>query len=124
MQRLFFNAEHTLSNSRCVRQAQDFYLGHWNFEPDDSPIDLKPDHAAIDRGTVTAADHHGNGQTDLLANQGTSAHSTWAVACVARHAAFLQHLECGRQTGKVKGEYPFSYLKGQDCRKLFIRRKS
>eukprot|EP00971_Amphidinium_carterae_P233243 4629533-Amphidinium_carterae.1 len=36
---------------------------------------------------------------------------------VIRHAED-QCLECGRQTGKVKGEYNFSYLKRQDCRKL------
>eukprot|EP00971_Amphidinium_carterae_P091037 1801998-Amphidinium_carterae.1 len=38
--------------------------------------------------------------------------------CVVRHAAFLQCLDCGCETGKVKGEYNFFYLKRQDCRKL------
>eukprot|EP00971_Amphidinium_carterae_P182784 3627318-Amphidinium_carterae.1 len=27
------------------------------------------------------------------------------LPCNVRHAAYLQCLECGRQTGKVKGEY-------------------
>eukprot|EP00971_Amphidinium_carterae_P127991 2535038-Amphidinium_carterae.1 len=30
--------------------------------------------AALDRGTAPAADHHGNGQVNLLANQGTATH--------------------------------------------------
>eukprot|EP00971_Amphidinium_carterae_P056687 1120680-Amphidinium_carterae.1 len=30
----------------------------------------------------------------------------------------LQCFECGRQTGKVKGEYNFSYLKRQKGRRL------
>eukprot|EP00971_Amphidinium_carterae_P172874 3426777-Amphidinium_carterae.1 len=38
--------------------------------------------------------------------------------CVVQHAAFLQCLDCICQTGKVKGEYNFAYLTGQDCRKL------
>eukprot|EP00971_Amphidinium_carterae_P274226 5442339-Amphidinium_carterae.1 len=128
----------------------------------------------VDRGVVTAEDHHGNGQADVLANQGTAAHgpldpdATWtrwadfadkvyhfwrlvgrkfvsdlklSLATpaedasdtgivgmafleapfqlevrqkVVRHAAFLYCLDCGRQTGKVKGEYNFSYIKRQD----------
>eukprot|EP00971_Amphidinium_carterae_P253279 5028426-Amphidinium_carterae.1 len=35
-------------------------------------------HAAVDHGRVTAADLHGNGQADLLANQGTEAHGRLA----------------------------------------------
>eukprot|EP00971_Amphidinium_carterae_P136541 2705404-Amphidinium_carterae.1 len=37
---------------------------------------------------------------------------------VVRHAAYLHCLDCGRRAGKAKGEYNFSYLKRQDCRKL------
>eukprot|EP00971_Amphidinium_carterae_P230339 4571272-Amphidinium_carterae.1 len=37
---------------------------------------------------------------------------------VVRHAIFLRCLNCGRQAGKVKGEYNFFYLKRQDCRQL------
>eukprot|EP00971_Amphidinium_carterae_P119181 2360941-Amphidinium_carterae.1 len=37
---------------------------------------------------------------------------------VVRHAAFLQCLDCLRQTGKVKGEYNFAYMTDQDYRKL------
>eukprot|EP00971_Amphidinium_carterae_P166768 3304713-Amphidinium_carterae.2 len=37
---------------------------------------------------------------------------------VVRHETFIQCLDCGRQTGKVKGEYNFAYLNSQDCRKF------
>eukprot|EP00971_Amphidinium_carterae_P340206 6478411-Amphidinium_carterae.3 len=33
---------------------------------------------------------------------------------VVRHSTFLQCLDCGRQTGKVKGDCNFAYLNGQD----------
>eukprot|EP00971_Amphidinium_carterae_P001505 30139-Amphidinium_carterae.1 len=38
-------------------------------------------------------------------------------------AAYLHCLDCCRQTGKVKGEYNFSYLKRQDCHKLKKNKK-
>eukprot|EP00971_Amphidinium_carterae_P010409 205501-Amphidinium_carterae.1 len=37
---------------------------------------------------------------------------------VIRHDTYLHCLDRGRQTGTVKGEYNFSYLKRQACRKL------
>eukprot|EP00971_Amphidinium_carterae_P022544 444625-Amphidinium_carterae.1 len=39
---------------------------------------------------------------------------------VVRHAVYLRCLDCGQQTGKVKGEYNFSY----PCRKLKKKRSS
>eukprot|EP00971_Amphidinium_carterae_P179394 3558302-Amphidinium_carterae.1 len=37
---------------------------------------------------------------------------------VVRHEVFLQCLDCGRQTGKVKGKLNLTYLNNQDCRPL------
>eukprot|EP00971_Amphidinium_carterae_P145869 2891083-Amphidinium_carterae.1 len=37
---------------------------------------------------------------------------------VLRHKTYFECPDCGRQTGKVKGEHNFSYLKRQECPKL------
>eukprot|EP00971_Amphidinium_carterae_P222973 4424390-Amphidinium_carterae.4 len=146
------------------------------FAGEDSPK------CSLRSGRITAADFYGNGQSDILANQGIAGHgpfapdATWniwedfvkevfhfwrlvgprlrerpdservrlppVVPAVApdagiigmvfpeapfvfgphqravHHAAYLHCFDCGRQTGKVKGEYNFLHLKRQDCSKL------
>eukprot|EP00971_Amphidinium_carterae_P075942 1500450-Amphidinium_carterae.1 len=37
---------------------------------------------------------------------------------VVRHETFIQCRDCGRQTGKVRGDYNFAYRNRQNCRQL------
>eukprot|EP00971_Amphidinium_carterae_P316555 6292638-Amphidinium_carterae.1 len=63
-------------------------------------------------------------EVDVIGLVGPVEHNTQAPHVegphrrVVNYNTFARRLDCHRQTGKVKGKFNFSYLKGQECRPL------